>query len=574
MRKIGSVLSAPFRSSQSRRGSDASEINGQDRAVKKGSSGPSADFTKPSSQDFQARAAREIAAILDNDGSRNPDNIREHLPRMPTPGESPGPRTQPAGDRCPTPSQLNTLGVHLEESIVVPDEKLRVLRVVNGCATTSTQATTNAHRPDVRDVIKEDRPASNLQSTPSFSTTTSVAAAPFRCNKCDDLEHKLQVEQNRTRALEQLVEDQMTRLDQFKNWSTAKINTLEHALKAHDGLLQDLERQQYDSKSSPDLKSTYLIALQKDFVDLHDRVVSLETFGSTKKLTEPSTRVPSSLSIRGLTDVSSTMGWNSSVSPSTLATSIGRQTLELPPQPISPVPLRSHPTSPLLHSFDEPEQLEDPQSPTLPHASCPATVSTSPIPSDLERLQNMNPASEVTTPKRTTWQPSSPSKLASKLAPLSPPTPKGVRNTPGTPSSRSPRPRYTAALGTKTASPLSLVSNVGSPSIKRASAGPTTSYGNSEISKLERRYTDRTTPMLAQPASTAPNTPSHNRTPSTPLNHPRAWQPLDLTKNALTGGHTKRFSVISNPSSTSSPFVPGSNKKPVGDLIRMFDQKT
>ncbi|EGG12231.1 uncharacterized protein MELLADRAFT_89305 [Melampsora larici-populina 98AG31] len=589
VRKIGSVLSAPFRSSQSRRGSDASEINCQDRAVKKGSSGPSADLAKPTSQDFQDRAAsqhldnivlffiREIAAILDNNGSHNRTNIQEHLPRMPTPGESPGlHRTQQAGDRCLTPSQLITRGIDLEESVVVPNEHERVLRVVNGCATTSTQATTNAQRPDVRDVIKDDRPVSNLQPTPSFSTSTSVAAAPFRCNQCDELEHKLQVEQNRIRALEQLVEDQMTRLDQFKNWSTAKINTLEHALKAHDGLLQDLERQQYDSKASPDLKSTYLIALQKDFVDLHSRVVSLETFGNTNKSTETSTRVPSSVSIRGLTDATSTRGWNSSVSPSTLGTSLGRQTLELPPQPISPVPLRSHPTSPLLRSFDEPEELEDHQPPTLPHASCPATVSTSPIPPDLERLQDMNPASEVTTPKRSTWQASSPAKLASKLAPLSPPTPKGLRNTPGTPSSRSPRPRYTAALSTKiAATPLSLGSNIGSPGIKRASAGPSTSYGNSEISKLERGITTgRTTPMSSQPAFTAPNTPSHYRAPSTPLNHARAWQPLDLTKNAITGGHTKRFSVISNPSSTSSPFVAGSNKKPVGDLIRMFDKQT
>ncbi|KAH9822965.1 hypothetical protein DFH28DRAFT_945696 [Melampsora americana] len=574
VRKIGSVLSAPFRSSQSRRGSDASEINGQERAVKKGSSGPSADFTKPASQDFQDRAAREIAAILDHDGSRDRDHVREHLPRMPTPGESPGAHLG-QGNRCLTPSQLITRGIHLEESVVVPNEHDRVLRVVNGCATTSTQATTNAHRPDVRDVVNDTRPSSNLQTTPSFSTSTSVAAAPYRCNKCDDLEHKLQAEQNRIRALEQLVEDQVTRLDQFKNWSTAKINTLEHALKAHDGLLQDLERQQYDNKSSPDLKSTYLVALQKDFVDLHSRVVSLETFGNAKKSTETSTRVPSSVSIRGLTDVSSTRGWNSCLSPSTLSTSIGRQTLDLPPQPISPVPLRSHPTSPLLHSFDETEQLEDHQPPTLPHASCPATVSTSPIPPDLEKLQQLNLASEVTTPKRSTWQASSPAKLASKLAPLSPPTPKGVRNTPGTPSSRSPRPRYTSALGTKTASPLSLGSNVGSPGIKRASAGPSASYGNADISKLERGYTaGRTTPMLTQPAFTAPNTPSHYRAPSTPLSHPRAWQPLELTKNAISGGHTKRFSVISNPASSSSPFLTGSNKKPVGDLIRMFDKQT
>lgn len=419
------------------------------------------------------------------------NNVREHLPRMPSANGSPGhnPMSQP-GDRCLTPSQLIVRDARLRESIVVPQEPERVLRVVNGCATTSTQATTDTQRPDVRDVLGE-RHSSSLQPTPSFSTSTSTHIPTSICTKCHELERKLQAEQNRARVLEQLVEDQMIRLDQFKNWSTSKINTLEHSIKAHDGMLQDLERTQYEAKSNPDLKSTYLIALQKDFVDLHSRVVSLETSGRPKSPTQSNGRVLSSAYMKRLTDESSssTADHHSSISPSPQLTTGSSHASDLRPVPLSPLPLRSPPSSHILHTYEDDQPTSQPVS-VLPHSSCPATVSTSPIPPDLADLERSYRV-DLTTPKRTTWQASSPANLAAKLAPQSPPTPKGPRTTPGSPNSRSPRPRYTTALGAKAASPLSFSTHSPAAAFKRGSVDP--------IAVDRMKITGRTTP--GQPSS-------------------------------------------------------------------------
>ncbi|KAG0146422.1 hypothetical protein CROQUDRAFT_657403 [Cronartium quercuum f. sp. fusiforme G11] len=561
VRKIGSVLSAPFRSSQSRRGSDASEIGRPAMSHTPSPSGRAQSALMPSPCNSpHERAARELAAILDVDGPQAPS--RERLPRMPSAGESPGPNGRKG--RSLTPSQLIARDAQLQESIVVPDEPERVLRVVNGLATTSTQATFHPRRPDVREVIEDSRamaPTTSLQATPSFTTSTSVTGTSMKCDKCDELERRLEAEQDRVRGLERLVEEQNTRLDQFKNWSTAKINTLEHSLKAHDTMLQELERQQYQTKTSPDIKSTYLIALQKDFVELHSRVVALEAAGNgVPSSIEVGNRISSSVPMSGPAEQrsSSTTGWIS-VSASSQPTSNGRQTFDDSPQPISPIPLRSQASSQLLRTYDD----NDDHVPTLPHSSCPPTISTSPLSTGLE-LESLGQL-EPSTPKRSTWQASSPANLASKLAPLSPPTPKHA--TPSSPASRSPRPRYTSALGTKTSLALAFgPGSAGSPGIKRASAGPSAVDGL----RLERALqTGRSTPLPSSSAFTAPNTPSHHK----------PWQPLDLTKNPPNGiGHSKRFSVISNPSKsvTSLPGFGsnnGSNKKPVGDLIKMFDQK-
>ncbi|WAR63375.1 hypothetical protein PtB15_18B460 [Puccinia triticina] len=237
VRKIGSALTAPFRHSASRRGSDASEI------------GPS-----------DIHDLRQLVTP-------------EHLPWMPSPGSGGADENQ---DGALTEAQQI-----IRQTRTPRDERgspERVLRVVNGSASLSTRASTS--RQSALDQLCNTTQPLKISSRHSFqsalTTTTATTTTKAGCSKCLALEHQLAVESDRARNLELALDAQTQKLDQLRTWATAKVSHLDTTLRQQEQLLQQVE-QQMAQKRGPDIKSDYLIALQKDFVDLNARLALLES---------------------------------------------------------------------------------------------------------------------------------------------------------------------------------------------------------------------------------------------------------------------------------------------------------
>ncbi|KAI8442680.1 hypothetical protein BY996DRAFT_8368603 [Phakopsora pachyrhizi] len=515
VKKLGSVIASPFKTSNSRAGSDASEI------------GPDA---RGASRSPGARRNSRNGALEDL-----VPTTKEHLPNMPTPASR------------MTPAEQIIHNHRMNEAVVVPEPNHQVLRVVNGCPTTSTTASVRP-RPDVMSAferpqeihsqINADRPPSEISQRPSKAS----------CSKCDELEKRLCTQLQQIQDLERSLENQTAKLDQLKNWSTAKITTLDHALKSQDSLLQDLQERFYEFSGKPDVKSDYLIALQKDFVELHSRLSELELRSS---LSVEGSKQLTSEEIRNVQSRSSNEGRESliaSPAPSTIPTSVCE---------------RFPSSSQISNPSDSSEATKDQSdSQKAQHGISSLIAST---------LQQL-PA-EMTTPRKpASWKASSPANLASKLAPppgTSPRSHSGFRSAPTTPSSRSPRPRYTSALGIKASSPLNLRSSSANED------DVVSQNSNTETGKLPG------SPLAPLNFTKKPQRGNTVTEPSTPVSrHIGAWEVLEKSKKQSIDPinfHSRKLSVLGDRNTnvqetiTTKPLVIRGNKKPVGDLIRMFD---
>ncbi|KAI8449426.1 hypothetical protein BY996DRAFT_7483168 [Phakopsora pachyrhizi] len=524
VKKLGSVIASPFKTSNSRAGSDASEI------------GPDA---RGASRSPGARRNSRNGALEDL-----VPTTKEHLPNMPTPGCGPCPEPLLIDSNLKsrmTPAEQIIHNHRMNEAVVVPEPNHQVLRVVNGCPTTSTTASVRP-RPDVMSAferpqeihsqINADRPPSEISQRPSKASCFQMLCTQLQ--QIQDLERSL--------------ENQTAKLDQLKNWSTAKITTLDHALKSQDSLLQDLQERFYEFSGKPDVKSDYLIALQKDFVELHSRLSELELRSS---LSVEGSKQLTSEEIRNVQSRSSNEGRESliaSPAPSTIPTSVCE---------------RFPSSSQISNPSDSSEATKDQSdSQKAQHGISSLIAST---------LQQL-PA-EMTTPRKpASWKASSPANLASKLAPppgTSPRSHSGFRSAPTTPSSRSPRPRYTSALGIKASSPLNLRSSSANED------DVVSQNSNTETGKLPG------SPLAPLNFTKKPQRGNTVTEPSTPVSrHIGAWEVLEKSKKQSIDPinfHSRKLSVLGDRNTnvqetiTTKPLVIRGNKKPVGDLIRMFD---
>jgi hypothetical protein len=362
-----------------------------------------------------------------------------------------------------------------EAMSILPESPERVLRVVNGSASLSTRAsnqspTTTSDREQTLN-LSSCNTTQPLSIAPNASRRSFQSSTAQHCSKCVDLEHKLSAEVERSRALERALEEQTHKLEQFRNWSTAKVTTLDHALQAQERLLQQVERRMAEKHDKPDIKSDYLIALQKDFVELNTRLAALESKqdGQEGEQENEDNNHDDADGQGRFRDTTHALAYAHSQSPQQRAV-LGRTT------PLSQV-------TRLLEEADSsgPEgwsqKVRAYSTPPLVVGGSRRTAGGGETPSEpgTPRKPGMSP-----------WKPSSPANLASKLVPPSstPGSPGGgggSRSAPATPS-RSPRPRYTSALGAKAPSPLGF-RTAATPESGRIPAAFVGSNGSSPTSK-------------------------------------------------------------------------------------------
>lgn len=567
---IGSVLTAPFRSSNSRRGSDASEIG-------------------LGIHDVARMEPNSLSLTTDHSPSPQPAHS-ERLPFMPSAASSSPGRSSPCG-RVPSHLTVAQQIIHetrsREAMSVVPESPERVLRVVNGTATTSTKASSVSRKS--LDGVFQPSSGDNTRSL-SINRDRSRASFPASsvyCSKCIDLESQLTNEVNRSRALERALEEQITKLEQLRNWSTAKVTTLDHALQAQERMLQEVEKRIYENNEKPDIQSDYLIALQKDFIELNARLATLEA----KKAEDDGEAFSAPPGDSCLSNSQSSCETHDS--PSTRPTSLGRIT---PSSGLSPLPQAQQ----TYQSYGSSYAFHD-------REMCRA-YSTPPL--KMNKTESGKHTPEMMTPRKpiTPWKPSSPATLASKLVPPtlggSPRSPasNNCRSAPATPNSRSPRPRYTSALGVKAPSPLGFNSTGNRKSqdqvghieaIKQVQSGgisPTPTGGPKSASDtpITARYRkpfevlSQTTGQGLANSSVPSNVPWKANRFSSPAS--KYSNIREAVGSSTPNFHSKRMSVINqlnqnlcnfSPSLDAVPTKPlaiGHQKKPVvGDLIKMFD---
>ncbi|MBW0525803.1 hypothetical protein O181_065518 [Austropuccinia psidii MF-1] len=559
-KKIGSVLSAPFKTSSSRRNSDLSQTQigltdlNQNSVLKSSTSN------------------NQLNMLFNN----SKEELSEHLPKMPcvanpSPQSNPLPSDHHQIENLTPAEKIIQTSRKSDPIFIVPDSPERVLRVVNGNATTSTKASLKS--PDDPSIHSDLQPINTHETLPlnhpQDPSRVSFQSSSIYCFKCTEIDHKLTLEIERSKNLTRNLEEQTIKFEQFRNWTTAKITTMDHALKAQENLLQAFERRMYERTEKPDIKSDYLIALQKDFVELHARLVKLEN----KQIEgEPSTVPTPSVDPSNFTSHSSSLdGPDSARSFFTKSTSLGSSI----PSSREFLDLENH------HELEKFPSLKEIQ-------SARAYSSPSPITSDIE----IKKSSEMSTPRKPmTWKASSPANMISKLAPpcnsspLSPNNSK-TRSAPATPTSRSPRPRYTSALGVKSVLPIN--------------------YSPSGLNKT--KINSNSDSILKENLSNYQNLPSPiDNLPSTPLTrHSKPWDvlnrtigqgitnPTSMARSESNNFHSKKLSVINNNQQSfrklnenglksvaidrqhvTSPLkIDMSRKKPVvGDLIKMFDAK-
>ncbi|KNZ54871.1 hypothetical protein VP01_2828g5 [Puccinia sorghi] len=434
----------------------------------------------------------------------------------------------------------------------------RILRVVNGSsASVSTRAshqstTSHHHHSNLSSSCNTTQPLSINNRRRSYQTTTTTSTSTANnCTKCMDLEHKLTIEVERSRALERALEEQTHKLEQFRNWSTAKVTTLDHALQAQERLLQQVERRMAEKHDKPDIKSDYLIALQKDFVELNARLAALEGKQDNEEEEEEDDEVP--------------------------VNNDATEAQENHSQPRSPSPQhailgRTTPLAYVSRLLEERSLIQDGRDKVRAYSTPPLAVAT--------RRAAAQPASAEPGRSLSPWKPSSPANLASKLVP--PTTPgspnSNSRSAPATPTSRSPRPRYTTALGNKAPSPLGFSSAARTPessnlnhpgsagsspskdtqfSRYRQSVNPTQQHHYARPTLASSRYAAATAATITATTTTTHVVSPTGRRFSTGYNKNRPNRPplVPVTPLAF---------------SSSSNFPPlGRKKAAVGDLIKI-----
>ncbi|KAA1086231.1 hypothetical protein PGTUg99_009524 [Puccinia graminis f. sp. tritici] len=533
VKKIGSALVAPFRNSNSRRGSDASEIGLSIQEVSRLSSfGPPVQPSGPAA------------------------SSAEHLPWMPS-----------VGARSPTPvgaQEEDQEGLTEAERIVRASRSRgtladgtagvfpeRVLRVVNGSASVSTRASGESRTSELGlEEAESCKTTQPLNIVPSQNSRHSYLSTSTKagCTKCVALEEQLRAEVARGRALERALDAQTLKLDQLRNWATAKVSSLDQTLQAQEKLLQQVE-QRMAERHQPDIKSDYLIALQKDYVELNARLALLEA--KEQEHDE-----------------------------------------EDDPHDSSPLSPPSHSGRSTLPAYVS-KLLEDPREVRPLHTRA---YSTPPLATGKAR-----PAPSTSPFSRPSWKPASPATLASKLAPPPPSTPRSPHNprsAPVTPSSASGRPRYTSALGVKAPSPLGfayqtrkIIDKDGDELPKRASptvpirspSPPAPSSGSARISNpVSPRISSTTSngpkhsyarPTLASASRLSSLHPSASPSSSTLLaNNRKPDHARSAPRPPLFNPASHRPpALLASPRHT-VPSTPFNKNKAVGDLIRLFDQ--
>jgi len=370
-----------------------------------------------------------------------------------------------------------------------------------------------------------------------------------------DLEHKLTVEVERSRALERALEEQTHKLEQFRNWSTAKVTTLDHALQAQERLLQQVERRMAEKHDKPDIKSDYLIALQKDFVELNARLAALE--GKQDDDDDDEEEEKEEDPVKHDQHTSTQAPENNTRSSSPQYAVLGRST----------------PSAYVSRLLEERSLKQDGRDKVRAYSTPPLAVATRRAAQSASVEPGRSPSP---------WKPSSPANLASKLVP--PTTPgspsSNSRSAPATPTSRSPRPRYTTALGNKAPSPLGF----SSAARTRESSGfnHSGSAGSSPSKDIQfSRYRQSASPTQQQ---------HHYARPTLASSRYAAATTTTTTTTATTATHVvsptgRRFSTGYNRNRPNRPpLVPvtphglsskrpslGRKKAAVGDLIKMFD---
>ncbi|POW08016.1 hypothetical protein PSTT_07786, partial [Puccinia striiformis] len=559
VKKLGSALTAPFRSSNSRRGSDASEIG-------------------LSIQDVSRMTCLPGQQIL----SRSPVDVEmgDHLPSMPSPQAN---HTTLAEE------------IVLDTRSGIPQSPERVLRVVNGSASLSTRAASIDSRIDNDEDATQS--TSIIPSSSSRFSYQSSALTATRgqqgCKKCLELESKLIDEIERSQNLEKILEDQSVRFEQFRNWSTSKVHTLDHTLKAQEKILQKFEQQMAEKNSNlkVDVKSDYLIALQKDFVLLNSRLALLESQKQHEEEEEEG---------KGK----------------------GKERLSpIPPQDHhhhqqhhqqeeAIIYGRSTPLSYVTKLLEDRNTNEDTRSKTRAYSTPPLASGSSPYSSK---------------PSTGNWKPSSPATMASKLLPISSTSANNSRSAPNTPTPTTPhfspssitktndkspcRPRYSLALGnssnTKAGnSPLGLQRKTpelgvpnraaaylgrspGSPSPHLSASStnkpsptrkPTTEYGYARPTVASTRYAQENFVLLLLLLlirTTIWPVGSHWIANSSLLLLPSTGgvAPLNVSKFVNSNTSNNHFSA-GGPGRGVAAVGAGKKKAAVGDLIKLFDNGT
>ncbi|KAA1076969.1 hypothetical protein PGT21_025614 [Puccinia graminis f. sp. tritici] len=493
VKKIGSALVAPFRNSNSRRGSDASEIGLSIQEVSRLSSfGPPVQPSGPAA------------------------SSAEHLPWMPSVGA--------AGSPTPGAQEEDPEGLTEAERIVRASRSRgtladgtagvfpeRVLRVVNGSASVSTRASGESRTSELGlEEAESCKTTQPLNIVPSQNSRHSYLSTSTKagCTKCVALEEQLRAEVARGRALERALDAQTLKLDQLRNWATAKVSSLDQTLQAQEKLLQQVE-QRMAERHQPDIKSDYLIALQKDYVELNARLALLEAKEHEHDEDEDD------------------------------------------PHDSSPLSPPSHSGRSTLPAYVS-KLLEDPREVRPLHTRA---YSTPPLATGKAR-----PAPSTSPFSRPSWKPASPATLASKLVPPPPSTPRSpnARSAPVTPSSASCRPRYTSALGVKAPSPLGFSYETRKiidqededeeTGRSTRSARPPTLFDSASVSR----------PVPGSPSAASSWLPNHNpRSPRISGTSTSNGAKHSYARPTLAS--SSRLSAL-NPSSSSSTFVANNRK--------------